>query len=271
LPAWSTNAFSRLQQPGQDRLTSSPVCKSARSQLPPAAARLQAINKAFIEKQGEEDAKISAKQSREEVRRELFRAAEGTLYRILETLRERVLEAAPATLVSTNHGLTFRLGDGVLIVDPLQMAPADCLAAFDYELAFDVIAYTAIAVRKPRDRYDYEGRAHSWWFCDAQEEGVYRWYELAFMVQPLIAQRCALDPFALPPTDRDAACAFTPVMGVRQIAWHPLPLDQGDEEQFLERWLTWFAAAADGTLRHPSSMPENSGCARRTRKESGCG
>ena len=224
----------------------------------PAAARLQEVNKAVVQRQGEKAARSSAEQSREEARRDLFGAAEHSLNRILDLLRERILEAAPTTNVSTGRGLVFRLADGTLVVDPVQMAPADCLAAFDYEPPFDVIAHTTIAARKPRDRYDYEGRAHSLWFCDAHDEGIYRWYELAFMVRPMVRERFNLDPFALPPTDKHAAGAFVPVMDVRQLAWQPLPFDQGDEDQFIERWLTWFAAAVDGTLNHPSHMPEES-------------
>lgn len=226
----------------------------------PAAERLQEVQKAVVERQGEEAARMSAQKSKEEVRRELCQAAKQSFDSIIEALRQRVLEAAPATKVSTSGGrLVLELGDGALVIDPVQAAPADSLAAFDYEPAFDVIAYTAIAACKPRDPYDYEGRAHSLWFCDAHDENIYRWYELAFMVQPLLCERYALDPFALPPTDKDAAAAFTPVMHVRQIAWQPIPFDQGEEAQFIERWLGWFAAAADGSLSHPSTMPENSG------------
>ncbi|MBI4295300.1 MAG: serine/threonine protein kinase [Chloroflexi bacterium] len=225
----------------------------------PAAARLQEVNKAVVQRQGEEAAKSSAEQSREETRGELSRAAQQSLERIVEALQERVLEAAPATNVSRTRELVFRLGDGALIVDPVQMAPPECLAAFDYEPPFDVIAYSAIAARRSRNRHGYEGRAHSLWFCDAQDEGVYRWYELAFMVRPSIPERFTLDPFALPPTAEHAGRALTPVLDIRQLAWQPLPFDQGNEEQFIERWLTWFAAAADGTLSHPSTMPENSG------------
>jgi len=201
---------------------------------------------------------VSAQQSREAFRRELFSAAELSFTVIRDTLRKRALEAAPATKVSTGRGLTLQLGNGALIIDPIQAAPADCLAAYGYT-PFDVIAYTALAARKPKDPWDYEGRSHSLWFCDAHDEGVYRWYELAFMVQPLIPERYTLDPFAMPPTDENAAGAFTPVMGIRQIAWQSLPFDHGDEAQFIERWLTWFAAAVDGSLRHPSHMPEQSG------------
>lgn len=226
----------------------------------PAAAKLQEVQKAVVQKHGEEAARMSAQRSKEATRQELFQAAKQSLDTILETLREHALEAAPATNVSTSGGrVLLQLGDGALVVEAVQAAPADCLAAFDYEPPFDVIAYTTIAARKPRDRYNYEGRAHSLWFCDAHEEDVYRWYELAFMVTPTIAQRSTLEPFALPPTDEDAAGALMPVMDVRQVAWQPLPFDQGEEEQFIERWLEWFAAAADGSLSHPRSMPENSG------------
>jgi serine/threonine-protein kinase len=227
----------------------------------PAAGKLQAINRAIIEKKGEQQALASAQRSREEARSELAKSAWQSLSVLREALRTRILEAAPATVVSTTNalGCTFQLGEGTLTIDPLQLAPVGCLSAYDYAPPFDVIAYTAIAARKPRDRYDYEGRAHSLWYCDAHDEGVYRWYELAFMVQALLPERGILNPFAMPPTDKDAAGAFTPVLSARQIAWQPLPFDQGNDEQFIERWLNWFAAATSGSLGHLSQMPEQSG------------
>jgi serine/threonine-protein kinase len=203
---------------------------------------------------------MSARQSREEVRRGLFRAAEQSFGIIREVLKNRVLEAAPATKVSVSRSLTLQLGDGALTIDTIQAAPADCLKAYDYAPPFDVIAYSAVGARKPRDRYYYEGRAHSLWYCDAHDDGVYRWFELAFMVGAFCGERGIFYPFALPPTDEEAAGAFTTVTGTaRQIAWQPLPFDQGNEEQFNERWLNWFAAAVDGSISHPSHMPEQSG------------
>ncbi len=233
--------------------------KATQRPASPATGRLQAVNKAIVEKEGSQQALMSAQQSLEELRRGLFSAAEQSFGGIREALKTRVLEAAPATRVLTARGLTLQLGDGALIIDPIQVAPAGCLSAFGYAPPFDVIAYSALAARKPRDLYDYEGRAHSLWYCDAWDEGVYRWYELAFMIQPLIPQRSTVDPFASPPTDKDAAGAFTPVLSARQIAWQPLPFDHGDEEQLIERWLSLFAAAVDGSLGHPSHMPEQSG------------
>ncbi len=238
------------------------VSRLRSSQTPPspAAARLQAVNRAVNLKRGEEAARLSAEQARGESRQELFDAASQSLDRIVESLRQRAVEAAPAIEISpTGRSLIFRLGDGLLIVDAVQPAPVDCLAAFDYAPTFDVIAYSAIGARKDRDRYGYEGRAHSLWFCDAHDEGVYRWYELAFMIRPGIQQSSTLDPFALAPTEELAGRSLTPVMDIRQLAWQPIPIDQGGEGPFIERWLEWFAAAADGSLTRPSHMPESSG------------
>jgi len=226
----------------------------------PAAQKLQEVQKAVVERQGKEAARMSAQKSKEEARRELFQAAKQSLDSIAQTVRQRVLQEASATeLLLSDDRMLLQLGDGAMVIDAAQAAPEGCLAAFDYEPPFDVIAYSAIAARKPRDRYDYDGRAHSLWFCDAQDEGLYRWYELAFMISPMVAQRSTVDPFALPPTNEDARIALTPLMHTHQLAWQPLPFDQGDEEQFIERWLEWFAAAADGSLSHPSRMPESSG------------
>lgn len=225
----------------------------------PAVARLQAVDRGIVEKRSETEAAASAQRSREEKRQELFEAAQQSLRRILDALLEQVREGASSATVSAPPNLKIRLGENILAVNPIKQAPADCLAVFDYDPPFDVIAYTTIVVRKPKDRFEYEGRSHSLWFCDAHEEGAYRWYELAFMVLPGMSEGFTLDPFALAPTDKNAAVAFTTVMGPRVIAWAPIPFDQGEEDQFIERWLGWLAAAAEGTLGHPSRMPESSG------------
>jgi len=237
------------------------LARLRRSQQPssPAAAQLQAANQLIVAQQAQAGAIASAQKSTEERRRDLFHTARQSLGTILEELLERILDAAPSATVTRSPNLIVQLGDGRLSVDSIQPAPPKCLAAFSGPPAFDVIAHTAIAVHKPRDRYDYEGRSHSLWFCDAYDEGVYRWFETAFMVYPLIPHTSSVNPFAFSPTDEEAAEAFSPTTAEYQVAWEPLPFDQGDEEQFIERWLGWFAGAAGGALHMPSQMPESSG------------
>lgn len=261
-PSIATLIMECLYKSPQARPTAANVlARLQASQLPPTpgAASLQAANQMIVDRQAQAGATASAEKSSEERRRDLFAVAGQSFNMIIEQLIERVRTAASAATFRWAPNLIMRLGDGMLAVDILRSATPNCLAAFGRRPAFDVIAYTSIAVRKPRDQYDYEGRSHSLWFCDAQIEGVYRWFETAFMVQPLIPERSTIDPFALPPTDNMAAGAFSPVISSRQLGWEPLAIDQGDEDQFTERWLIWFAEAVSGKLRHPHSMPENSG------------
>lgn len=80
------------------------------------------------------------------------------------------------------------------------------------------------------------------------------------MVMPLIPERFAVEPFALSPAGRQAAEALDHgLTAARQVAWAPIPFDQGDESPFLERWIGWLAEAAAGRLAQPRSMPEQSG------------
>ncbi len=53
-----------------------------------------------------------------------------------------------------------------------------------------------------------------------------------------------------------ASPAFERVIGTEQLAWPIELLNRDDPAEFVERWLGWFADAAEGTLARPSSMPE---------------
>lgn len=246
------------------RPTPANVCARLRAiQLPssPGEARLHEIQRALVQKQQEKAAVASARKLAEESRREMLEVARASLERILDLLADRINEGAPIAKVSKNQrGMEVKLGQGLLRVDEVQAAPAGVLEARGYEAAFDVVAFTAIGAKQPRDKYqEYDGRAHSLWFCDAQEAGSFRWYELAFMVTPGIRQGFTMDPFPLPPTDEDAALSFAAVISVRQLDWPPEPFNQGQEEEFIERWIAWLVDVAEGKLTRPRSMPEKSG------------
>lgn len=162
---------------------------------------------------------MSAQSSTEERRSALAGVARQSFEAILDRLVEDIRDNASAAGVTRAPDLRVRLGQGELTIDAVQPAPSGCLAAIGRPAAFDVVAYTTITVRQPRDEWGYEGRSHSLWFCDAQEEGVYRWFETAFMVQALIPERGRLEPFALSPMYEEAALAFAPIISTRQIAW----------------------------------------------------
>ena len=119
---------------------------------------------------------------------------------------------------------------------------------------FTVIAHAVVSVSQSQNQLGYEGRSHSLWFCDAQEAERFAWYETAFMDSAFSPASSPVAPYSLDP--QAAGVALSNVMGSKQLAWPFEELDRADPNEFIDRWIGWFADAASGLLRYPSSMPE---------------
>lgn len=131
------------------------------------------------------------------------------------------------------------------------------VAAAPWSGPFEVISHSSISVViDAPDRYGYSGRAHSLWFCDAQEQGRFAWYETAFMDNAIMGGGSGVAPRSLVP--EEAGVAFANVMGTVQLAWALVEIDTADPSEFVDRWIGWFAEAAQGKLQRPSRMPEMS-------------
>ena len=182
-------------------------------------------------------------------------AADQSLAHITGLLHSEIVANAPA---SERYGplpkRSWSLNNAELSVEPSRLAEVRPEIG-PYDSLFEIVSYASITLRIPRDQHGYEGRSHSLWYCDAQESGVFRWYETAFMINPLVPKRGRLDPFSLSP-GKDAYLALSPAMHTYQVAWPFTPIDQGDESEFIERWIGWFAEAAQAQFRHPSHIPE---------------
>lgn len=122
--------------------------------------------------------------------------------------------------------------------------------------AFTVVGYSSIGITN-QPGSPYEGRSHSLWFCDAAEKDRFQWFELAFMISPLVKEQSRQIPFALD-LGMGAAQALSGVIGRYQVAWPFTPLTIGDLDKFISRWSSWLAEAANGALERPRSMPERS-------------
>lgn len=245
------------KSPGARPTASSVVrrLRSWESSGSPAAVRLAEVNARLAEQRARELAGISRERTEAERIEGLAVDATSSLERIGAQLYESVVAAASiAEAPPSNHARwQIPLGDATLGLDGFHQ-PGQ-LAGLRFPPPFQVVAYSAVSVRIPRDRAAYEGRAHSLWYCDAVEEGVFRWYETAFMMSPMIQERFIVDPNALAPGE-DSFGALSNVMTTRQVAWPFTPIDQGDADLFIERWIGWFASAAAGDLHLPSTMPE---------------
>ena len=85
--------------------------------------------------------------------------------------------------------------------------------------------------------------AHSLWYLRQSGDDNYRWYELAFRVHALSRCRSTVNPFSLPPQDTRAQFALTTGMHPIEVAMDPVPVDQGGEQIFVDRWIGRLADA----------------------------
>lgn len=106
----------------------------------------------------------------------------------------------------------------------------------------------------PRPDRSYEGRSHSLWFGDVQQAGQYGWYETTFWMGAF-AQPSRRTPFALDPSE-DAGRALGGAVGDLAVAWPFTPLALGQLDEFIDRWIGWFADASENRMQYPGNMPE---------------
>ena len=228
--------------------------KASAQPASPAALGLQIANALAVERQAEEARQQSVAQSEAERRLELCKAADQSLEHLYGLLNEQIRSNASLVQSSTNPiGAEYRLNGAALTLGLRKtVAPRS-----NEDRSFEVIAHTCVTLTIRPSGFGWAGRSHSLWFCDAQQPGVFRWYETAFMIPFGGTSRNGLVPFDMVPGDPNAIQALAPVTHSHQVAWPFTPIDQGDEESFIERWMEWFAKAAQGQLRRPSRLPES--------------
>ena len=216
----------------------------------PGGQLLQQANARAVEQQTEQLRQQSAAQADAVRRKELCRVAEQALEGLLDLLGEEVADNAPAAQAYNDASKRgWSLNEADLRFDSVKRVEDPTEA----NMPFGVIAYTSVRVVKPADRRGYTGRSHSLWYCDAKESGVFRWYETAFWTLTGDDREV---PFAMSLEGRNVELALSPAMHTYASAWPFTPIDQGEEETFVEQWLQWFGQAAIGQLLYPRQIPE---------------
>lgn len=244
-----------LYKAAESRPTPKNILQRLQNVSPPdsdAARKLQQANAVVVNRKAEESRRVSIAKTKEARRVELSQVARQSLDRIVGLLNEQIMINAP----SVNHTVgAWTLNQAKLSIESLENTrlPRE---SRNYDLPFNVVSFSKVTIDIPRDSHGYEGRSHSLWFCDAQKAGKYRWYETAFMYCPLRRISSAHNPFALDP-EESASEALSTISGTTfQAAWPFTPIDQGNEGEFIEQWMGWFADAASGNLYSPTYMPE---------------
>ena len=218
----------------------------------PAALQLQEANATVVQQIAEQRRLESVARAEAERRQQLSQAAEQSLARILDLLGRQIEDNATAAQFSDDPaGKLWRLNSGTLGVPNIRLVsdPSD-------GISFDVIAWTLIFVQQPRSANGHVGREHSLWYCDYGEPGTFRWYETAFFAADQLHVQ-GFQPFSLNPDSSHLGPALKRAHQSLQVARPCRAIDQGDEGGFIERWMAWFAQAAQGALSYPRGMPES--------------
>lgn len=222
-------------------------------------SRLADAYEADAERAAEEGRMASRAHTEEERRASLAEASMASLRSISEELLKLVVQEAPSARAqgSPSDGWSVSLGNARLAVSKAKRFDGRPWGS-QAPPVVDVIGFASISVTFPTNRYGYGGRSHSLYYCNASQEGVYGWFETAFMVNAFMGgvdRRQA--PFAMSP-GREAGGALSRGIGGYQVAWPFTKLVPGEVDEFFDRWLGWFGAAAQDQLGHPSHMPERS-------------
>ena len=197
----------------------------------------------------------SQAQTQAQRRAGLEQAAQSRLRAIATELMEAIAEHTDVKPVATprQDAWNVTLGSASLTIDRVLRVPTQEHSGLGSNI--DVVMFTKITVLREPDRSGYKGRSHSLWFCDAQQQGKYAWYETTFMDTPgLRAPMPPVTPHALTP--EQATGALGNWMDVKQVAWPFTQLIPGELDEFLDRWLGWLASAANSTLTMPTMLPE---------------
>ena len=106
----------------------------------------------------------------------------------------------------------IKLLEAEIGVGGLNRAQPSSLDSPGFPAPFDLVSYSSIYVQIPADKWGYEGRSHALWYCDAQEDGLFRWYETAFMFGVFFGRTGKKNPFALDP-ESEVGRALAPIIG----------------------------------------------------------
>jgi hypothetical protein len=241
-----------LAKPPQARPTPSSLLdrlqRAAIRRVAPGLAALADAHRQQSEQRAAAEAAESRAMTEQERRRDLADAASRILEGVSTTLLSTVLAGAPGITVK-------RRDDGGWHVEMggarFGLSASQAVHESNSRSPFDVIADATVSV-VCANRAGWEGRSHSLWYCDAQRQGEYGWFETAFMT---LSGSRPQEPFALPPSG-EAQGPLSAVMSSTQVAWPFTELVPGETDEFMDRWIGWFGAAVKGELFRPSTLPE---------------
>lgn len=225
----------------------------------PGIQQLQQVSQQFSALRSQALAEDEQRRMLRERRKRLFQDACRSFEHLRSTVQDTIVDNAPFAKTEerreqTNLGDQITISIVTLVAARLEFVSPRIIQPERWNGPFEVIACASIELDQASTHNDYPGRSHSLWYCDALHEGRFDWFELAFMDSPLFGGRQRMEPYAAQP--EQISIAFERVIGTAQLAWPLEQLDRADPQEFVDRWIGWFAEASNSKLFKPSTMPE---------------
>jgi eukaryotic-like serine/threonine-protein kinase len=242
----------------------------------PNIARLYELGKQRAEQMSKEDASAAEALLKKEQRDLFEESARAILREALDPLMD-FFHALPGIETGSGYtidglpGVYFALGEAKVWVT--EAIPPDWTLTTIHvkprklDLPFDVVLSATVKVVMPsHEQPEWAGRSHSLWYCDAQTEGEYHWFETAFFNRKRprglynVRDRVLL-PYDHRPWDYSVQYALNPSRShtganFERVARPFTALIGRAVDNFTNRWISWFADAAEGRLVVPKSLPE---------------
>lgn len=225
----------------------------------PGIQRLQQVSQHFSALRSQALAEDEQRKTLLEQRKEMFQDACRSFEHLRATVQNTIVDNTSFANTEeryeqTNLGDKITISSVTLAAARLEFASPRLIEPERWNGPFEVIACASIQLLQASTHNDYPGRSHSLWYCDALHEGRFEWFELAFMDSPFSGSRQRMEPYAAQP--EEISIAFEGVLGSTQLAWPLEQLDPADSQEFVDRWIGWFAEASNSKLFRPSTMPE---------------
>ncbi|OLO64213.1 kinase [Actinomyces oris] len=222
----------------------------------PGVQQLQQVSQQYSALRSQAFAEDEQRKTLLERRKELFQYACQSFEHLRATVQNTIVDNAPLAKTEqrdeqTNLGDKITISSVTLAAARLEFVGPRIIQPERWNGPFEVIACASIELQQISTHNDYPGRSHSLWYCDALQEGRFEWFELAFMNW---RNHQRMVPYAAQP--EEISIAFEGMFGSTQLAWPLEQLDRADPQEFVDRWIGWFAEASDSKLFRPSTMPE---------------
>lgn len=210
---------------------------------------------ARLEHQRAQDESISARvKAKEDIREGLADAGRAILGEIMAGLKKRILADAPNCEHDKSPEVSLGSAQVSLYSDfrALRILPE---GAFP-QSKLDVVLAKTFRIVQIAPRYAWESALL---YCRIPNSNDYRWYEVSFWpfrdapgwVPTSLLEQATDAPYRYYHADM----ALAPGLHSYQVAFGPKPIDDEDEDEFVERWTAMFAVAAQGKLKHPMRLP----------------